>query len=227
MKTADFLINQHDLAVIDPMDINKVNNILSERLSALHIEGANGIVYTYKGETKYSANDSVSPAKARYCMPAHYIDYPPSIQVQAWTDYGTATLWHYTEAEYIGIATACLLGIILLGWKYRMLQKKEKQEASALKIKINEKQQTCVIERVVHKTKRQNLQILTMFLEADNHFLTREAIKQRFWQNYANTKSADKNLNTHINEIRQILRQHEGYDLITHKGYGYTLVMPK
>ena len=100
------MINQHDLAVIDPMDINKVNNILSERLSVLHIEGANGIVYTYKGETKYSANDSVSPAKARYCMPAHYIDYPPSIQVQAWTDYGTATLWHYTEAEYIGIATA-------------------------------------------------------------------------------------------------------------------------
>lgn len=131
MKTADFLINQHDLAVIDPMDINKVNNILSERLSVLHIEGANGIVYTYKGETKYSANDSVSPAKARYCMPAHYIDYPPSIQVQAWTDYGTATLWLYTEAEYIGIATACLLGIILLGGRYRALRKKESKERKA------------------------------------------------------------------------------------------------
>lgn len=161
------------------MDINKVNNILSERLSALHIEGANGIVYTYKGETKYSANDSVSPAKARYCMPAHYIDYPPSIQVQAWTDYGTATLWHYTEAEYIGIATACLLGIILLGWKYRMLQKKEKQEASASKIKINEEQQTCVIEGITHRTKRQNLQILNMFLEADRFTASGKLYGQR------------------------------------------------
>lgn len=223
LKTADFLINQHELAVMHPMDINKASIILSEKLTALHVTGANGIAYTYNGKTTYSANDSVSPAKATYCMPAKYIDYPPSILVQAWTDYGMATLWHYTETGYIWIAAVCLLGIVLLGWKYGALRK----QASALKIKINEGQQTCIIEGVTHRTKRQNLQILTMFLEAENYFLTRETIKQRFWKNNANPESADKNLNTHINEIRQILRQHEKYDLITHKGKGYTLIMPE
>ena len=148
------------------------------------------------------------------------------------TGTGLDRLWHGNimalyRSRVHRDSNGILLGIILLGGRYRALRKKEKLQTPALKIKINEKQQTCVIERVVHKTKRQNLQILTMFLEADNHFLTREAIKQRFWQSNADTESADKNLNTHINEIRQILHQHEGYDLITHKGKGYTLVMPE
>lgn len=231
VHTADFLIDQHDFAPKYPMDINKVNRLLSEKLSILNITGKNGIVYTRNGKTIYSHNDSVSPAKATYLAPAQYIDYPPSIQVQAWSDYNGSTLWHYMNAGRIGFATCCIFCAILIGWGYKLVRKREKiaqklKAATKKRIETDEKLRICIIENTVYKMSRQNLQLLTLFIEADQHYLTREAIKKYFWESTADTESADKNLNTHINTLRNVLHRHEGYDLITHKGQGYTLVMP-
>lgn len=231
IQTADFLIDQHELAENYPMDIHKVNSLLSEKLSILNITGETGIVYTWKGKTAYSNKDSVSAVKAACLTPAQYIDYPPSIQLQAWSDYDESTLWHHMDAKNIGIATYCIFFAILSGWVWKIVRKKEKidkklKATTKKRIETDEKLRICIIENTVYKMSRQNLQLLTLFLEADQHYLTREAIKNYFWKNIADTESANKNVNTHINMLRNILHQHKGYDLITHKRQGYTLVMP-
>ncbi len=230
VQTADYLINQHDFADKHPMDINKVNLLLSEKLADANVKGKSGIAYTRNGETLYSGNDSVLPAKAACRTPMQYIDYPPSIQIQAWADYGIATLWHHTDLGNIGAALCCLLGILLLGRKYATLQKKEKIQETDLqaktRIEIKEQLHQCVIDGMAHNSSRQLLQLFSMFVEADNHFLTREEIRQRFWKDI-DTKSADKNLNSHINKLRQLLKPHEGYGIIAIKGLGYSLIIPE
>lgn len=228
--TADFLINQHELAENHPMDINKVNSLLSEKLSILNIKGKTGIIYTRKGKNVYSNKDSVSAAKAAYLTPAQYIDYPPSIRIQAWTDYDESTLWNHMDAKNTGAAICCLFCSILLGWGCRIVRRKEKiaqrlASATPKRIETDENLRICIIEGTAYKMSRQNLQLLTMFIEDDNHYLTREAIKLQFWK-YIPEDSANKNINTHINMLRNVLHRHEGYKLITHKGQGYTLVMP-
>ena len=227
IDTAKFIIKQHHMAYYKPIHPDKLNDLFQDELAKNDIGGESGIVYIYKGKATYSNNDSISPSKATYCTPLQYIDYPPSIQIQAWADYGILSVWNHLNAFLSLLIALCLIGIAALGrWFYKLHKACKIKAKLNSRIQCDEIKQTCTIEGTVYSLVPQDLKLLKMFIQAEKQYLSRETIKQAFWKN-SSYESANSNLNTHINRLRQILKLHEGYDLITHKGKGYTLVMPE
>lgn len=228
IDTAKFIIKQHHMAYYKPLHPDKVNKLFQDELAKNDIEGESGIVYIHNGKAVYSNNDSISPSKATYCTPLQYIDYPPSIQIQAWVDYGMSSVWKHLDTSLLSLLTAlCLICIAALGrWLYKLHKEYKIKSKLNYRIRCDEIKQTCTIEGTVHPIVPQDLKLMQMFIYAEKHYLSRETIKQAFWAN-SSDESADSNLNTHIRRLRQILKRHEGYDLVTHKGKGYTLVIPK
>lgn len=228
-----YLIHQHHRAIYSPMNVNEANAIFAQKLANIQLINPNkektGIIYRHKGKTLYSGNDSLSYQQAAYCMPVRFIDYPPSVEIQAWVDYGFAALCQYLPSSAWLITLLYIACMSAMGLWCNELIKKERREKAAQQvgkgIHLDEKSQICSIDGKPYRLAPLDFRLMKMFLEANEHFLTREDIKTAFWANISE-KSAENNVNTHISKLRKMLQDHQAYELVYYDKAGYRLTTP-
>lgn len=219
---------QHFRADENPINLDKVNAFFKKKLIDVRIltnQEETGIIYCHKGKTLYSGNDSIACQQATYHTPAQYVDYPHSILIQAWTAHGWYAIKNYMPWWVKLITDVGITIIVLIGLRHatRLITQIKKKKNHL--IRIDWKQNICYIEKEAYKLANLDLRLIDLLYQAKGHSLTREKIMLTLWNTI--NDSTNTNLNTHISNLRKILKLHEGYDLITHKGKGYTLVMPE
>lgn len=232
VDTADYLINQHHRADSNLINTHEINILFAQKLANIQLVKPNkektGIIYRHKGKTLYSGNDSLSYQQAAYCTPVRFIDYPPSVEIQAWVDYGFAALCQYLPSSAWLITLLYIACMSAMGLWCNKLIKKERREKAAQQvgkgIHLDEKLQICLIDGKPHKLAPLDLKLMRMFLEANEHFLTREDIKAAFWADISE-KSAENNVNTHISNLRRMLQDHQTYELVYYDKSGYRLTI--
>lgn len=107
------LATQYLLAQIHPIHPDTLNQILQEELKKYDMESETGIVYTYKGQSQYSRNDSSALHRTSvYLTPPRVLDVKKVVSVRAWI---STTPWYIVKNIYDGAFwSLLLLGAVLL-----------------------------------------------------------------------------------------------------------------
>ena len=228
-QTAHQLVDQYMFAQFTPVIPNDFNVIFKEKLKEKGINGKTGIIYRHNGIPQYSDNDSVS---AHSALRTHIkmLDIKNTVSVQGWVDYSWNTLLKHTDTKNLWIIlTGYILTVVLLKKKKTKIAespivKEENLEYCEIgKIKLDLKKRLLYINETNRPISSMDFDLLQMFLEAPDHYLSREDIKQAFWPK---EDSADDKINSHITSLRSKIKDLEEYSIQRIKGKGYYLVVP-
>lgn len=225
------LIDQYMLAQFVPLVPNDFNSIFKEELKQKCITDKTGIIYRYNGIPQYSDNDSISPSSA---LRTHIkmLDIKNTISVQGWVDYSWKTLLKHTDAKNLWITLICYIAslvVVLFKKKRRRILEKLMSKGRNLeycevgKIKLDLKRKFLYIDGVECPITNMDFDLLRMFLEAPDYYLSREDIKEAFWPK---DNSVDDKINSHITLLRNKIKSLEGYSIKTIRGKGYRLSLP-
>lgn len=219
---ANYLISQFILSKSIPINPDNFNSIFSQMLRENSlITEKTGIVYSYNKKFKYSNNDSISPLKA-YCTALVLLDIQKTVGVKAWVIYPWTTIVKNVNFKIIWPLLFCLpiffpLFYFYYGKKTVVNTEKYIQVAN---IRLDETKKRLYIDGELCKIKIMDFNLLKLFLEAPDFFLTRETIKTYFWPTDINS---DDKINAHILAIRRVLKEYPQINLITEKKKGYQL----
>lgn len=227
---ADQLINQYLLAQFKPINPHTFNAIFQKELAQYNIKDKTGIIYRYKGKPQYSGNDSILPQSALYSR-IKMLDIKNTVSIQAWVDYSWKTLFNNCDIKNIRIV---VFSILILFIVFLFFKKKEKNPTiinndenciciAGIKMDLNKKlmyinDRECPIRKM-------EFDLIYLFLNSPDYFLSRETINQKFWPNedYSNITNR---INTHINHIKNTLKDFPGYEVMTIRGEGYQITVP-
>lgn len=221
------LVNQYMLEKITPIVPNDFNMIYKEELAKQGLTDKTGIIYRHNGIPQYSDNDSISPHSA-LCTHIKMLDIKNTVSVQGWIDYSWKTLLKHTNTKNLWIILVCYIAsltVILYKKKETKRLKnptieKDLGYCEAGKIKLDLNRKLLYIDGTECSINNMDFDLLRMFLEVPDHYLSRENIKKAFWPKEDNS---DDKINSHISSLRRILKKIEGYELVTIKGKGYSL----
>lgn len=231
-QSAHQLVDQYMMAQYTPIIPNDFNAIFKKELEQKGIIDKTGIIYRRNGITQYSDNDSISLQSA-LCTHIKMLDIKNTISIQGWVDYSWKTLLKHTDTKNLWMILVCY--VAFLGGVIFFKKKKTKNIEEPIikvdnlnfwevgRIKLDLEKKLLYIDKVECKIAKMNFDILRMFLEAPDHYLSREDIKQAFWPNL---DSADDKINAHINTLRSKIKDLQGYSIKTIRGKGYCLVLP-
>lgn len=225
------LVDQYMFAQFTPIIPNDFNVIFKEKLKDKSITGKTGIIYRHNGIPQYSDNDSVS---AHSALRTHIkmLDIKNTVSVQGWVNYSWNTLLKHTDTKNLWIILAGYIAFLTVGLlkkkKTRIVEspivKEENLEYREIgKIKLDLKERLLYINGTNCPITSMDFDLLRMFLEAPDHYLSREDIKQAFWPK---EDSADDKINSHITSLRSKIKDLEEYSIQRIKGKGYCLVIP-
>ena len=94
------LATQYLLAQIHPIHPDTLNHILQIELKKYDMESETGIVYTYKGQSQYSRNDSSALHRSSvYLTSPRVLDVKKEVSVRAWI---STTPWYIVKNIYDG-----------------------------------------------------------------------------------------------------------------------------
>ena len=230
-QIAHQLVDQYIFAQFAPIVPNDFNSIFKEELKQKGITDKTGIIYRHNGIPQYSDNDSISPSSA---LRTHIkmLDIKNTISVQGWVDYSWKTLLKHTDAKNLWITLICYIAslvVVLFKKKRRRILEKLMSKGRNLeycevgKIKLDLKRKFLYIDGVECPITNMDFDLLRMFLEAPDYYLSREDIKEAFWPK---DNSVDDKINSHITLLRNKIKSLEGYSIKTIRGKGYRLSLP-
>lgn len=230
-QIAHQLVDQYMFAQFNPIIPNDFNTIFKEELKKNGITGKVGIIYRHNGIPQYSDNDSISPRSA---LRTHIkmVDIKNTISVQGWVDYNWKTLLKHTDAKNLWIILGCYTAsLIVVLFKKKRIKNIEKPTlqgdnltyCKVGKIKLDLEKRLLYINKAECPITNMDFDLLRMFMEAPNHYLAREDIKEAFWPK---EDSADNKINSHITSLRSKIKDLKEYSIKRIKGKGYCLIVP-
>lgn len=225
---AEQLINQYVLAKCYPINPDKFNNIFSSIIKNNKIAKKTGIIYCFNGRKQYSNGDSISPQSAILTHP-QIIDVKETVSVQAWVDCSWITIFQNTTLKALCSTISysivlLLVSILLYVYKDRkedIIEYGENIEIGDLLLQKD--MQRIYIKGEMCPIRRADFKLLLLFVQAPNHFLTREDIKNAFWPKEDNS---DNKIYSHISTLKSSLKDFPKYQIIRETGRGYRLILP-
>lgn len=230
-QIAHQLVDQYMFAQFTPIIPNDFNTIFKEELKKNGITGKVGIIYRHNGIPQYSDNDSILPQSA---LRTHIkmVDIKNTVSVQGWVDYNWKTLLKHTDAINLWIILGCYTAsLIVVLFKKKRIKDIEKPTlqgdnltyCEVGKIKLDLEKRLLYINKAECPITNMDFDLLRMFMEAPNHYLAREDIKEAFWPK---EDSADNKINSHITSLRSKIKDLKEYSIKRIKGKGYCLIVP-
>lgn len=225
---AEQLVNQYVLAKFSPINPDNFNDIFRSAIKNNKIAEKTGIIYCYNGKKQYSDCDSVSPQSAIITHP-QIIDIKATASVQAWTDCNWITILQNTTLKTL--LSAIAYGMILLLVSILLYIHKDKKEdiieygenIEIGDLLLQKDMQRIYIKGEMCPIRRADFKLLLLFVQAPNHFLTREDIKNAFWPKEDNS---DNKIYSHISTLKSSLKDFPKYQIIRETGRGYRLILP-
>lgn len=213
--TARKLLNEYLLDDIQPLNVEKINQLFQEQLAKRHISGMAGVFYTH-AQTRTKTRAGILPSASAYRTPVYQLDLAHNLQLQGWTDYDLPTLLRHVPAACYG--ALCLVWIV--GGIYLYFQRKKQHRESAKGLYIDLTHQVLLIDGIQCGITRLDLQILRLLWEKQGECVNRETVTSVCWPD---DTQADEKLEAHIQSIRKVLQDFPDYRIVTVKGRGYYL----
>ena len=215
------LATQYLLAQIHPIHPDTLNQILQEELKKYDMESETGIVYTYKGQSQYSRNDSSALHRTSvYLTPPRVLDVKKVVSVRAWI---STTPWYIVKNIYDGAFwSLLLLGAVLLWSSFSSWEENDPNKIKIGKMILNKESKKVTIDGKECKLRNQEFQLLLMFVEKKGHTLSRDEIKYAFWKEEQGVNNRVSNL---ISTIRYALKDHPEFQIISNEEGGYVFTI--
>lgn len=215
------LAAQYLLAQIHPIHPDTLNQILQEELKKYDMESETGIVYTYKGQSQYSRNDSSALHRTSvYLTPPRVLDVKKVVSVRAWI---STTPWYIVKNIYDGAFwSLLLLGTVLLWSSFSSWEENGPNKIKIGKMILNKESKKVTIDGKECKLRNQEFQLLLMFVEKKGHTLSRDEIKYGFWKEEQGVNNRVSNL---ISTIRYALKDHPEFQIISNEEGGYVFTI--
>lgn len=230
-QIAHQLIDQYLLVQFAPIVPNDFNAIFKEELKQKGITDKTGIIYRHNGIPQYSDNDSITPRSA-FRTHIKMLDIKNTVSVQGWVDYSWNTLLKHTDTKSTWIIIVCYIAsLIVILFKKKRRKNIEKpiikvdnsNYCEVGKIKLDLQKRLLYIDGVECPITNMDFDLLLMFLNAPDYYLSREDIKQAFWPK---EDWVDDKINSHITSLRNKIKNLEGYTIKNIRGKGYCLDLP-
>ena len=217
------LAAQYLLAQIHPIHPDTLNHILQTELKKYDMESETGIIYTYKGQSQYSRNDSsVFHRSSVYLTPSRVLDVKKVVSVRAWI---STTPWYIVKNIYDGAFwSLLLLGAVLLWSSFSSWEEKDPNKVKQGKMLLNKESKKVTIEGKECKLRNQEFLLLLMFVEKPDHVLSRDEIKRAFWKEEIGVDNRVSNL---ISTLRSSLKDFPKYEVVGDEDMNYTFVFPQ
>lgn len=212
---------QYLLAQIRPIHPDTLNGILQEELIKYDIQGETGIIYTYKGKSQYSGKDSVATYQSSMHLGIpRMVDIKKMVQVQAWID---MTPWNIVKNMHDGAFWGLLafFGVMFLG-SFTSWEAKDPNKVKFGKMLLNKEAKKVIIGGKECPLRKQEFQLLLMFVEKPNHSLSRGEIKSAFWGEGLGVNNRVSNL---LCTLRTSLKDFPECQITINEGKGYTLIV--
>lgn len=215
------LATQYLLAQIHPIHPDTLNQILQEELKKYDMESKTGIIYTYKGQSQYSRNDSsVLHRSSIYLTPPRVLDVKKVVSVQAWI---STTPWYIVKNIYDGAFwSLLLLGAVLLCSSFLSWEEEDPNKIKLGKMILNKESKKVTIDDKECKMRNQEFQLLLMFVEKKGHALSRDEIKYAFWNEELGVDNRVSNL---LSTLRYALKDHPEFQITSNEEGGYVFTI--
>lgn len=215
------LATQYLLAQIHPIHPDTLNQILQEELKKYDMESETGIVYTYKGQSQYSRNDSSALHRTSvYLTPPRVLDVKKVVSVRAWI---STTPWYIVKNIYDGAFwSLLLLGTVLLWSSFSSWEENGPNKIKIGKMILNKESKKVTIDGKECKLRNQEFQLLLMFVEKKGHTLSRDEIKYAFWKE---EQGVDNRVSNLISTVRYALKDHPEFQIISNEEGGYVFTI--
>ena len=215
------LATQYLLAQIHPIHPDTLNQILQEELKKYDMESETGIVYTYKGQSQYSRNDSSALHRSSvYLTSPRVLDVKKVVSVRAWI---STTPWYIVKNIYDGAFwSLLLLGAVLLWSSFSSWEENGPNKIKIGKMILNKESKKVTIDGKECKLRNQEFQLLLMFVEEKGHTLSRDEIKYAFWKE---EQGVDNRVSNLISTVRYALKDHPEFQIISNEEGGYVFTI--
>lgn len=215
------LATQYLLAQIHPIHPDTLNQILQEELKKYDMESETGIVYTYKGQSQYSRNDSSALHRSSvYLTSPRVLDVKKEVSVRAWI---STTPWYIVKNIYDGAFwSLLLLGAVLLWSSFSSWEENGPNKIKIGKMILNKESKKVTIDGKECKLRNQEFQLLLMFVEEKGHTLSRDEIKYAFWKE---EQGVDNRVSNLISTVRYALKDHPEFQIISNEEGGYVFTI--
>ena len=215
------LATQYLLAQIHPIHPDTLNHILQIELKKYDMESETGIVYTYKGQSQYSRNDSSALRRSSvYLTSPRVLDVKKVVSVRAWI---STTPWYIVKNIYDGAFwSLLLLGAVLLWSSFSSWEENGPNKIKIGKMILNKESKKVTIDGKECKLRNQEFQLLLMFVEEKGHTLSRDEIKYAFWKE---EQGVDNRVSNLISTVRYALKDHPEFQIISNEEGGYVFTI--
>lgn len=215
------LATQYLLAQIHPIHPDTLNHILQIELKKYDMESETGIVYTYKGQSQYSRNDSSALHRSSvYLTSPRVLDVKKEVSVRAWI---STTPWYIVKNIYDGAFwSLLLLGTVLLWSSFSSWEENGPNKIKIGKMILNKESKKVTIDGKECKLRNQEFQLLLMFVEKKGHTLSRDEIKYAFWKE---EQGVDNRVSNLISTVRYALKDHPEFQIISNEEGGYVFTI--
>ena len=215
------LATQYLLAQIHPIHPDTLNHILQIELKKYDMESETGIVYTYKGQSQYSRNDSSALHRSSvYLTSPRVLDVKKVVSVRAWI---STTPWYIVKNIYDGAFwSLLLLGAVLLWSSFSSWEENGPNKIKIGKMILNKESKKVTIDGKECKLRNQEFQLLLMFVEKKGHTLSRDEIKYAFWKE---EQGVDNRVSNLISTVRYALKDHPEFQIISNEEGGYVFTI--
>lgn len=215
------LATQYLLAQIHPIHPDTLNHILQIELKKYDMESETGIVYTYKGQSQYSRNDSSALHRSSvYLTSPRVLDVKKVVSVRAWI---STTPWYIVKNIYDGAFwSLLLLGAVLLWSSFSSWEENDPNKIKIGKMILNKESKKVTIDGKECKLRNQEFQLLLMFVEKKGHTLSRDEIKYAFWKE---EQGVDNRVSNLISTVRYALKDHPEFQIISNEEGGYVFTI--
>lgn len=221
------LANQYVMAQTNSVKPDHFNKIFRKEWEKNGIFAAKtGIIYCHNKKKVFSDNDSISFQSA-LVTPVQMIDARQTASVQAWAMIHWTEIVKHTVPKVLWSIIAYF--IVLLWVSLSFLKKPLKKDIpeshlpkqfGKMTLKLESKKlyindQPCPIAPTDFK-------LLALFINAPEHFLTKEDIKNVLWPK---EDKPDNKIHCHISTLKSSIKNFPKYQIITEPGKGYRLIL--
>lgn len=224
--TIERLLAQHILSIQNPIDPDKLDSLFHKFLQKHNSHLNTGIVYIHKDSILYSKNKPTFFEKA-FCTPKDTLDIKNEVIVQGFAEIDFVTVLRNINPIHWAILILLLFssGIICF------LFYSKKAEATNVEIlpahilafgsiRLDTEIQKLYINNVENQINKFEYELLKLFLNTENHFLTRDTIIKYFWSEKEDCRDR---VNTIISRLRGNLKEAKDIKLLSKRGTGYEM----
>lgn len=211
---------QYLLAQIHPIHPDTLNGILQDELEKYDIQGETGIIYTFRGKSQYSENDSLAIHRSSVHLGIpRKVDIKKMVQVQAWID---MTPWNIVKNMHDGAFWSLWAFFAVMLWaSFSSWEVEDPNKVKFGKMLLNKEAKKVTIGGKDCPLRNQEFQLLLMFVQKPDHTLHREEIRAAFWNDEQGVGNRVSNL---LSTLRGSLKDFPGYQIEIDEENGYTLV---